>query len=132
MQISDPPPGGYPEVVWYTPPKWPSLAHRKRDFLRHLFRWGSMSEAAARTGIDRRAAHRWRAQDAQFDFGCRDRLEWRRTDILHAAAQRVNNPKVRPVLYRGRQIGHIARASDTLMVALLKSVAPRNRDESEF
>ncbi len=132
MQISDPPPGGYPEVVWYTPPKWPSLAHRKRDFLRHLFRWGSMSEAAARTGIDRRTAHRWSAQDAQFDLGCCDRLEWRRTDILHAAAQRVNNPKVRPVLYRGRQIGHIARASDTLMVALLKSVAPRNRDESEF
>jgi hypothetical protein len=61
MQISDPPPGGYPEVVWYTPPKRPSLAHRKRDFLRHLFRWGSMSEAAARTGIDRRTAHRWRA-----------------------------------------------------------------------
>lgn len=49
MQISDPPPGGYPEVVWYPPPKRPSLARRKRDFLRHPFRWGSMSKAVART-----------------------------------------------------------------------------------
>ena len=132
MQINDPPTDGYPNVVWHSPAKRPSLARRKRDFLRHLFRWGSMSEAAARTGIDRRTAHRWRQQDAQFDLDCCDRLAWRRTDILHAATQRVNNPKVRPVLYRGRQIGHIARASDALMVALLKSVAPRHRDEGDF
>jgi hypothetical protein len=62
MPYSDPPPPeGYPDVKWYVPPKRPSLARRKRDFLRHLLRWGSMSEAAARTGVDRRTAHRWRA-----------------------------------------------------------------------
>lgn len=126
MQHSDqPPPEGYPDVKWCVPPRKPSLARRKRDFLRHLFRWGSMSEAAARTGIERRTAHRWREHDLEFDLACRDRLEWRRQEILLAAAKRLANPKSRPVLYRGRQIGHIARASDTLLIALAKSVAPR-------
>lgn len=126
MQHSNqPPPDGYPDVKWYVPPKKPSLARRKRDFLRHLFRWGSMSEAAARTGIDRRTAHRWREQDATFDEDCRNRLQWRREEILMAARHRLGNPKTRPVLYRGRQIGHIGRANDTLLIALARSVAPR-------
>lgn len=133
MPYSDPtPPGGYPDVKWHVPPKRPSLARRKRDFLRHLLRWGSMSEAAARTGVDRRTAHRWREQDARFDLDCRNRLKWRREEILFAAGYRVQNPKVRPVLYRGRQIGHLGRISDTLMVAYLKAVTPRDTEESEF
>ncbi|MBX9943850.1 MAG: hypothetical protein K2Y40_07200 [Reyranella sp.] len=122
-----PPPEGYPDVRWYVPPKKPSLARRKRDFLRHLLRWGSMSEAAARTGIDRRTAHRWRAADAAFDHGCRECLERRRHAIRLAAMDRVDNPKTRPVLYRGRQIGHIGRANDRIVAALMWSAEVMGR-----
>jgi hypothetical protein len=133
MQYSDPPPPeGYPDVRWHVPKRRPSLARLKRDFLRHLYRWGSMSEAAARTGVDRRTAHRWREQDERFDFDCRERLQWRRIEILQAASHRALNPRSRPVLYRGRQIGHIARFNDALMLAVAKSAAPRRTDESEF
>lgn len=128
MPYSEPlPPGGYPDVQWRVPPKQPSLARRKRDFLRHLLRWGSMSEAAARTGIDRRTAHRWRAEDATFDRDCRERLKWRRQTILLAAIDRVRNPKTRPVLYRGRQIGHIGRANDRIVAALMWSAEIQGR-----
>jgi len=122
MPYSDPPPPeGYPDVKWHVPPKRPSLARRKRDFLRHLLRWGSMSEAAARTGVDRRTAHRWRTEDETFDHDCRERLTWRRQTILLAAMDRVKNPRTRPVLYRGRQIGHIGRANDRIVAALMWS-----------
>ena len=124
MPYSDPPPPeGYPDVKWHVPPKRPSLARRKRDFLRHLLRWGAMNEAAARTGIGRRTAHRWREQDEQFDHDCRERLKWRRQTILLAAIDRARNPRTRPVLYRGRQIGHIGRANDRIVAALIWSQA---------
>jgi len=130
MPISEqPPPEGYPDVEWYVPPKRPSLARRKRDFLRHLLRWGVMSEAAARTGIDRRTAHRWRAEDEAFDQACREQLTYRRQKIMLAAIDRVENPKTRPVLYRGRQIGHIGRANDRIVAALLWSQASWEREK---
>ncbi len=89
-----------------------------------------MSEAEARTGVDCRTAHRWREQDARFDRDCRNRLEWHREEILFAAGHRVRNPKVRPVLYRRRQIGHIARPNDTLMLAYVKAATPRDTESS--
>ena len=130
MPYSDPPPpDGYPDVQWHAPPKRPSLARRKRYFLRHLFRWGSMSEAAARTGIDRRTAHRWREQDARFDQACRECFILRRQKIVLAAIDRVENPKTRPVLYRGRQIGHIGRANDRIVAALMWSAEVLGREK---
>ena len=124
-----PPPGGYPDLQWHVPPRRPSLARRKRDFLRHLLRWGSMSEAAARTGVDRRTAHRWRAEDEAFDQACRERLTLRRQKIVLAAIDRVENPKTRPVLYRGRQIGHIGRANDRIVAALMWSAEVLGREK---
>lgn len=124
-----PPPGGYPDVQWHVPPKRPSLARRKRDFLRHLLRWGSMSEAAARTGVDRRTAHRWRAEDEVFDQACRERLTLRRQKIVLAAIDRTENPKTRPVLYRGRQIGHVGRANDRIVAALMWSAEVLGREK---
>ena len=124
-----PPPEGYPDVQWRVPPKRPSLARRKRDFLRHLLRWGVMSEAAARTGIDRRTAHRWRAVDEAFDQACREQLNYRRQKIVLAAMDRIENPKTRPVLYRGRQIGHIGRANDRIVAALMWSAGTWGREK---
>jgi hypothetical protein len=88
-----------------------------------------MSEAAARTGVDRRTAHRWCAEDEAFDQACREQLTYRRQKILLAAIDRVENPKTRPVLYRGRQIGHIGRANDRIVAALMWSAGTLEREK---
>jgi hypothetical protein len=39
----------------------------------------------------------------------------------------VRKPKPRPVLYRGRQIGHIGRANDRIVAALMWSAEIQGR-----
>ncbi len=116
-----------PNVIWYVPKRRPSLARRKYDFLRCLLRWGTISEAAARIGIDRRTAQRWRQDDPKFDEDCRVRLEWRREAVILAAGNRLERPTRRPIFRGGRQVGHLDRANDKLLVALLKTIAPPRR-----
>ena len=116
-----------PNVVWYVPKRRPSLARRKYDFLRCLLRWGTISEAAARIGIDRRTALRWRQDDPKFDEDCRIRLQWRREAIILAASNRLERPTRRPIFRGGRQIGHLERANDKLLLALLKTIAAPSR-----
>jgi hypothetical protein len=122
MQNSDPP--FDQNVVWYIPKRRPSLARRKYDFLRCLLRWGTISEAAARIGIDRRTAQRWRQDDPVFDEDCRIRLQWRREVIILAASNRLKKPTRRPIFRGGREVGYLARANDKLLLALLKTIAP--------
>lgn len=119
-----PPPGGYPDIIWYIPKRRPSLARRKYDFLRCLLRWGTISEAAARIGIDRRTAQRWRQDDPVFDEDCRIRLEWRREAIILAVADRLKKPTRRPMFRGSREVGYLARANDKVLRALLKTIAP--------
>lgn len=117
------------ETDYALPPRRPTLARRKYDFLRCLLRWGTTTEAAARIGVDRRTVNRWRLADPAFDHGCEDRLAWRREAIVLAACNRLLKPSKRPVLHRGRQIGHVERANDRVLIALLRaegrSVPPR-------
>lgn len=121
-------PESEPNVVWHVPKPRPSLARRKYDFLRCLLRWGTISEAAARIGIDRRTAQRWRRDDPKFDEDCRVRLEWRREAIILAASNRLARPTRRPIYRGGREIGHLERANDKLLLALLKTIeAPRRK-----
>jgi hypothetical protein len=128
MHFGDPPPKASPEGAWYIPRRQPTLARRKYDFLRCLMRWGTISEAAVRIGIDRRTAHRWRRDDPAFDEACRIRLEWRREAIILAASNRLVERTRRPIFRGSREIGHVARATDKMLVALLKTIeAPRRR-----
>ena len=113
------------EPIYALPPKRPTLARRKYDFLRCLLRWGTSTEAAARIGVDRRTVNRWRLDDPIFDRDCDDRLAWRREAIVLAATDRLMKPSKRPILHRGRQIGHIARANDRVLVALLQTEGRR-------
>jgi hypothetical protein len=81
-----------------------------------------------RIGIDRRTAHRWRRDDPAFDEACRIRLEWRREAIILAASNRLVERTRRPIFRGSREIGHVARATDKMLVALLKTIeAPRRR-----
>lgn len=113
------------ETDYVLPPRRPTLARRKYDFLRCLLRWGTTTEAAVRIGVDRRTVNRWREADPKFDHDCEERLAWRREAIVLAAANRLLKPSKRPILHRGRQIGHIERANDRVLVALLQTEGRR-------
>jgi hypothetical protein len=126
MQNPDPydPNVVWPNVVRYVPKRRPSLARRKYDFLRCLLRWGTISEAAARIGVDRRTVQRWRLDDPGFDEDCRVRMEWRREAIILAVSDRLAKPTRRPMFRGSREVGHLARADDKVLRALLKTIAP--------
>jgi hypothetical protein len=99
-------------------PRKRTPARRKRDYERHLARWGSHAEAAARTGVDARTSRRWR-EDPAFAARCRMALKLYGEMIEMEAFRRVETPECKPVWYRGRQIGHLRRQNTTLLLRLL-------------
>lgn len=95
-------------------------ARRKAAFRHHYARCSSVTEAAARTGVDCRTVNRWRAKDPAFDAKCREILAMRRRmaeeDVVLAAGQ----VEVRSIFYRGRRLGHYTRRDRALDLYLLK------------
>jgi len=101
------------------PPRKKTRATRKRDYCRHLMRWGCHAEAAARAGVTDRTARRWREEDAEFFARCRAALDFYHAEIWQVARHRATKPDVKTVWYRGRPIGHIGRFNDTLLLRLV-------------
>ena len=108
------------------PPRKKTRATRKRAYCRHLMRWGCHAEAAARAGITDRTARRWRDEDAEFYLRCQAALDLYRSEIWQTAFHRAETPEVKPVWYRGRQIGHIKRFNDTLLLRLVGRLPRRD------
>ena len=109
------------------PPRKRTLARKKYDYERHLARWGNHAEAAARTGVDERTARRWR-QEPVFAGRCELSLQFYRQAIEMEAHARAETPEYKVVWYRGRQIGHLRRFNDRLMMRLVARL-PRPREE---
>lgn len=110
-----------PEEILAAPPPRPRKRTRARkmyDYERHLARWGSHAEAAARTGVDERTARRWR-QDPEFARRCAIALQYYRDQIVMEVGRRLENPEIRPIWHRGRQIGHLRRFNDRLLLRLI-------------
>lgn len=109
-----------PEVLAQAPPKprRRTTARKQADYQRHLLRWGSHADAAARTGIDARTARRWR-QDPEFARLCALALAEYRQIVMLEVSRRMANPEVRPIWHRGRQIGHLRRFNDRLLLRLI-------------
>lgn len=99
-------------------PRKRTLARKKYDYERHLTRWGNHAEAAARTGVDERTARRWR-EEPGFQARCAFALQFYRERIVGEAYRRATTPQVKPVWYRGRQVGHIQRFNDRLLMRLI-------------
>lgn len=124
------PPEEVPENVLREPaplPRRKSRARKKYEFRHHLLRWGCYAEAAARTGITDRTARRWRDEDPDFARGCALALATYEDDIQLAALHRLRTPEVKPVWYRGRQIGHIKRFNAALLLRLADGLARRRQ-----
>jgi len=99
-------------------PRKRTLARKKYDYERHLARCGNYAEAAARTGVDERTARRWR-EEPGFQARCELALQFYREAIAEETHRRVMAPQVKPVWYRGRQIGHLRRFNDRLLMRLI-------------
>ena len=113
------------------PARLSTPARRRAAFLHHYRRCSSVTEAAARTGVDRRTVNRWREKDARFDAKCREILAQRRRmaeeDVVLAAGQ----VEVRQLFYRGKRLGQNTRRDRALDLYLLKRAdaeAERSRD----
>jgi hypothetical protein len=102
------------------PRRLSSTARRKAAFRYHYARCSSVTEAAARAGVDRRTVNRWRKADPRFDRYCADVLAARRRmaeeDVVLVAGQ----AEVRPIYHRGRRVGQWTRRDRALDLYLLK------------
>jgi len=109
-------------------PRKRTLARKKYDYERHLARWGNHADAAARTGVDERTARRWR-EEPGFRARCELALHFYREAIAEEAHRRATAPQYRPVWYRGRQIGHVRRFNDRLLMRLIERLPlPSEKD----
>lgn len=108
------------EVLGQAPPRprRRTTVRKQADYERHLRRWGSHAEAAARTGIDARTSRRWR-QEPAFARRCELALAEYRQIVMLEVSRRMENPEYRPIWHRGRQIGHLRRFNDRLMLRLI-------------
>jgi hypothetical protein len=101
------------------PPRRRTPSRLRACFLRQLERWGSISQAAAAVGLDRRTIHRWRERDAAFAARCETALQ-RRAELLEDEGYvRARQPRVRPFFYGGRKVGEVTTYNDNLLVKML-------------
>ena len=110
------------EVLAQKPPapRRRTLARKKRDYERHLMRWGCHLDAAARAGVDPRTARRWREADPEFARRCDLALSLYIEKVEEEAGVRATTPQFRTTWYRGRQIGHVRRFNDMMLIRLLR------------
>ena len=106
-------------------PRKRTLAHKKRDYERHLQRWGCHLDAAARAGVDPATARRWRKADPGFARRCDVSLSIYIERVEEEAERRALRPQYRATWYRGRQIGHVRRLNDTMLMRLLRRLPPK-------
>lgn len=95
-------------------------ARRRAAFLHHYRRCSSVTEAAARTGVDRRTINRWREKDARFDAKCREILAERRRMAEEDVVLAAGKVEVRQIFYRGKRLGQNTRRDRALDLYLLK------------
>jgi hypothetical protein len=93
---------------------------RRAAFRSHLARCPTITEAAARTGVDRRTVARWRKTFPAFDAMCRAIIETRRQEAVEDAVLAAAHVEVRPVFYRGKKVGQHTRRDRATGLYLLK------------
>lgn len=110
------------EVLAERPPasRKRTLATKKRDYERHLMRWGCHLDAAARAGVDPRTSRRWREEDPAFAQRCDVALSIYVEKVEEEVSVRATRPQVRAIWYRGRQVGHVRRVNDAMLMRLLR------------
>lgn len=99
---------------------------RQRGFVVRLALCGSVPHAARAVGLSRESAYRLRARPdaAGFARAWERALDMGRDATRDVALVRALQGEVRPVFYRGRQVGERVRYDDRLTLELLRRAVP--------
>lgn len=97
-----------------------TMARRRAAFLYYLERCPTVTEAAQRTGIDRRTAQRWYERDAAFAARWDKVVARRRKLAVEDVVLGAGHAEVREVWFRGRKVGEYTRRDRALQLYLLK------------
>lgn len=108
-------------------PKRRTPARLRVAFLRQLERWGTISQAAAAVGVDRRTIQRWRRTRPEFDLRCEEALARRGQMLEDEAMARARRTTTRPFFYGGRQVGQVEQYNDQLLVRMIGQFANRRQ-----
>src|SRR5258708_3145243 len=101
------------------PPRRPTQARLQTYFLRAFALSGSLSEAAARTGVAPRTVRRWRAVNSMFDRRYEAVLAERVELLEDLAMRRARAVEHRPVISRGMPGATIERHNDVMVMRVL-------------
>jgi hypothetical protein len=90
----------------------------------------SYEKAADAAKIGRTALFAWKKADAKFNDECLAAEEAGTDRLEDEATRRAVKGTLRPVFYKGEQVGSIREYSDTLLIFLLKARRPDKFKES--
>jgi hypothetical protein len=99
---------------------------RQRGFIHRLALIGCVSAAARAVGKSRESAYRLRDRPGAESFAAAwDQAHgWGRSFVLDLTISRALEGEVRPIFYRGRQVGEQVRYDNRLLMASLKTLPP--------
>lgn len=107
---------------------------RQNVFLNYLIECGgSISKAAAKSGISRQTHYDWLDRDDYYASVYTNKIKPMCTSVLEDEALRRAMGYEEGIYYKGEKVGTVTRYSDRLMELLLKANAPekyRERSES--
>lgn len=101
------------------PPRRPTPARLRTYFLRQFERSGSVSDAAARTGVTPRTVQRWRATLPKFAERYSNLLLHRAEVLEELALQRAATVESAPRFYRGKQVATVERHDNSMLMRVL-------------
>jgi hypothetical protein len=101
------------------PPRRPTPARLQTYFLRAFALSGSLSEAAARTGVAPRTVRRWRAVNQDFARRYEAVLAERVELLEDLAMRRACSVEHKPVISRGMPVATVERHNDAMLMRVL-------------
>jgi hypothetical protein len=97
-----------------------TMARRRVAFLWHFANCRTLSQAAARAGVDRRTINRWRTASTVFDGRIVQLRVDRREDAFEQALLIASQPLIKPVFYKGQKVGEYEIPNTPLALYLLR------------
>ncbi len=107
----------------------PITLQKINTFLHHLGRTGSVTLAAARAGLPRRALYKRRAADEAFAGHWDEALQLGIDRLQDDAMRRALHGTARAVFRNGRQVGSVQQFDNRLLQFLLKAHRPETYGE---
>ncbi|MBX9943780.1 MAG: hypothetical protein K2Y40_06845 [Reyranella sp.] len=107
----------------------PITPQKINTFLHHLGRTGSVTLAAARAGLPRRALYKRRDADAAFAARWDEALQLGIDRLQDDAMRRALHGTARGVFRNGRQVGSVQQYDNRLLQFLLKAHRPETYGE---